>query len=168
VKEIVPLRIRLVATVIHLIFAIPMGCMFILLVLDWDNDNAKYSVEIGVAYINILFGIMMIVILPLLLSIISMTVGKIHPFINVSCTDASNYTLNSLIIIFFTTSACIVVGTSRAYTFITKSGVDFFITSLIIINTIAIAYFINSIFSAICTLRGRRFKNRLICPFIRD
>jgi hypothetical protein len=165
VKEIVPLGVRLIATLIHLIFAIPMGCMFILLVLIWGDDNARHSVDIRVASINILFGIMMVIILPLLLPIISMTIGKIHPFIDVSCTDVSNYTLNSLIIIFSTAIVFIVAGTSRAYIFVTKSGVDFFVTSLIVINVIATAYFINSIVSAIYTLSGFRFKNRLICPF---
>jgi hypothetical protein len=164
----VPLRFRLISAVIHGFFAVPMGWLFTELAFTRDNNDAKYSIEIIIVYTDFLFVMPMIIILPLIIPIAGLTVAKMHPFVDKACIDVGNYSLNNFIVIFFIFVFLMAASRSDTSSLFAISGGTFFIGSLIILHTIAMAYFINSVISGIFALAGYRFKNRLICPLIPD
>jgi hypothetical protein len=152
---------------IHFIFALPMGYMFLLLATGNNNDNAMFTPEIAVAIINLFCGVCTIVVLVPLLSISGITVGKIHPFIDMTCKDVSNYSLNSsAVFIELVFSVFFSMWIGRIFS--SESGINFLIARLTIINIAAFFYFINSLISATYTIRGHRFRNRLIYNFFGD
>jgi hypothetical protein len=165
-NNLISLKVRIIATAMHFIFALPIGFMFLLLTTGNDNNNAMFTTEIATAIINLVFAVNMIILVPIL-SICEMTLGRIHPFIKINCKDVGNYILNSFSV-FIILILCVISSVLIGKSFSSQSGVIFLIASLIIVNAAQTFYFINSVISAICALRGYRFKNRFIYNLFGD
>lgn len=163
----VTLRIRSIAAGLHAIFALPMGSflLFITFVLVSEFNPENHNI-LGLIIMSFLFGLPMIIILPIILSIAWQITRRIHSFINLSGQDVLNYRLNSLIVIIYSGFAicttCRIIDTDNSSTY------TVFIASLIILNSLAISYFVNSVIGDIFALKGHRWQSRLIYLFIRD
>jgi uncharacterized Tic20 family protein len=115
-------------------------------------------------------GIHLVAAIPLngvlIAPILWILVKNLHSFIDVSARDAINCAINtflgtmvSLLFSIFVFSVTCGAG---------NQDPTLVLYSLILVCGVAIAYFINSLIAVIFALRGYRFQNRLIYPFIRD
>jgi uncharacterized Tic20 family protein len=168
VNDRLPLKFRLLATALHAIIGIPIGIFAIyglsLLIFNKTSSNLE-----SLLIVDFLFGVPSIFILPVLAWIQWLITKRIHPFIDLTGRSVLNYTLNmSLLMIcllfaFITTCGVVANGYGGQ-----SLGNNFIVISLVTLNCIAIAYFLNSVVSGIFTWKGLQFKNRLIYPFLRD
>jgi uncharacterized Tic20 family protein len=168
VNDRLPPKIRALAAVLHAIIGIPIGVFAVygLSLLIFNKTN--YSLE-SLLIIDFLFGLPSIFILPVIAWIQWLITKRIHLFIDCAGRSVLNYTLNMSLLML-----CLV------FAFITTCGVvmngnfgravadNFVLVSLITLNCIAIAYFLNSVVSGIFAWKGLQFKNRLVYPFLRD
>lgn len=165
----IPLRFRLIAAGLHAIFPVSIGTF-----LGW---LAAQSIEVSspidphpaselVGLSNLIFGSLLILILPVIVWICWLIARRIHDVINVAGRDAINCTLNNLAVIL-----------ALAFVFGTTCGVfkvdpylanNIMNSSLVLFDLVAIAYAFNSTISCIFTLRGNQFNNRLIYPFVHN
>jgi uncharacterized Tic20 family protein len=115
---------------------------------------------------NLIFGLMLTLILPVIIWICWLIVRRIHPVIDLAGQDAIDCALNNLIVIL---SLAFIFGTTCGVLNLNPSiASNILNSSLVVCNLVAIAYSINSAIASIFTLRGNQFKNRFIYPFIRN
>jgi uncharacterized Tic20 family protein len=166
-KPQTPLRFRLVAAGLHAIFTGSIGAFLGLLAaqsIEASNPIDPHTKFVGLY--NLILGSMLILILPVIVWICWLVTRRIHDVINIAGRDAINCTLNNLSVIL-----------ALAFVFGTTCGVfkvdpylanNIMNSSLVLFDLVAIAYAINSTISSVFTLRGNRFNNRLIYPFLQD
>jgi hypothetical protein len=163
----IPLKFRLIAAGLHAIFpgSICSFLGFLASLLISLRSHVNPSLEFVNLY-NLILGLMLILILPVIIWICWLIGRRIHPVINLAGQDAINCALNNLMVIL-----------SLAFVFGTTCGVlnfnqlianNILNSSLVVFDLLAIFYSINSAISGIFTLRGNRFNNRLIYPFIHN
>jgi uncharacterized Tic20 family protein len=166
----IPARFRYLAAIHHLIFAI-----------------VTFPIVVGIPFLNIFNNPTLIwIAFPLFITSLGMPVfswllwiltRKIHPFIDLAGKDVRNYTINHLLVylllIFITITTCGM--TNSNYYSDLKSSTEPSTTTQNILTAGPImlycneaGYFINSVTSGIFSLRGSRFKNRLLISFIKD
>lgn len=167
-----PLKFRLIAAGLHAIFPGSIGAFLGWIVVGWiaaqsiaDSSPINPHVEL-IGLFNLIFGLMLILILPVIVWICWLIARRIHGVINVAGQDAINCTLNNLVVIL-----------ALAFVFGTTCGVfnsnqslagDILNSSLVIFDLVAIGYAINSAIASVFTLKGRQLNNRLIYPFIHN
>jgi uncharacterized Tic20 family protein len=104
----------------------------------------------------------LIIVLPIITWVLWLAVKSIDSFVDLAGRDAINYTVSSLIVIVcFTATIFAMSGTLYKLKY-------FYELSLHMLNGVAAAWVINSVVAGIFALRGYRFSNSLIYPFIRD
>ncbi len=162
------LKTRVLATALHAIVGVPLGIFSIYGLSFLIFNNTSFNLE-SLLIVDFLFGVPSIFILPVLAWIQWLITKRIHPFIDLTGMSVLNYTLNMsllmLCLLFAFITTCGVV--SNGY-FRQSLGDNFALISLVTLNCIAIAYFLNSVVSGIFTWKGLQFKNRLVYPFFRD
>jgi uncharacterized Tic20 family protein len=161
-----PLKFRLIAAGLHAIFPGSIGAFLGLLAAQSIEASSPDPYTKFVGLYNLILGSMLILILPVIVWICWLIARRIHDVINIAGRDAINCTLNNLSVIL-----------ALSFVFGTTCGVfkvdpylanNIFNSSLVLFDLIAIAYAINSVVASIFTLRGNRFNNRLIYPFIHN
>jgi uncharacterized Tic20 family protein len=160
----IPAKFRYLAAIHHLIFAIVIFPIAVGIPLS----NTSEIKNLLVVY----FGLLIYVI-PIFYWLLWILTRKIHPFIDLAGRDVRNYTINHslvcILIIFITFTTC---GIAAPNSFISssnsKTAENILNGAMIVLYCNEAGYFINSVTSAIFNIRGYRFKNRLLIPFVKD
>jgi uncharacterized Tic20 family protein len=119
---------------------------------------------------NLIFGLLIVLFLPVMIWICWLIMRRIHPIVNLAGKDAINCALNNLIAIvtlasiFGTTCGAISIAQSLAPT----TANSILNSSMVIFDLVAIFYAVSSAIASIFILNGNRFNHRFIYPFIRD
>lgn len=165
----IPLKFRLIAAGLHAIFPVSIGAFLGWMVAQLTEathplDPHPASELVGLY--NLILGPMLILILPVIVWICWLIARKLHGVINLAGQDAINCTLNNLVVIL---TLAFVFGTTCGVFSVNPSLANNILnSSLVLFDLVAIAYAINSAVASIFTLRGNRFNNRLIYPFIHN
>jgi uncharacterized Tic20 family protein len=170
----IPAKFRYLAAFHHLIFAIVTFPIVIIIPLSKIIFHTAITDSFaGILIISILlcFG------MPIFSWLLWVLTGRIHPFIDLAGRDVRNYTINHslvcLLIIFITITTC-GMTTSNYYSDLKSSqGLSTATKNILTGGTIVLycneaGYFMNSVTSVVFSIRGYRFKNRLLIPFIKD
>jgi uncharacterized Tic20 family protein len=162
----VPIEFRTIATVLHAIFAIPMGLTvgFYLWILLFGGRemSGKDSQVLTIVFYFLFVGLPITLIWPIISWAIWMITRTMHPFVDLAGRDVLNYTLGNLITTLGLTILLVVVSGSL------YKVPYFHEVSFGILNFVVTAFVINSIVAGIFALRGDRYRSILIHPFIRD
>jgi uncharacterized Tic20 family protein len=167
----IPAKFRYLAAIHHLIFAIVTLPIAVGTPLNYIFRNSPQIANLlEVAFhLSILshFG------MPIFSWLLWLLTRKIHPFIDLAGRDVRNYTFNHLLvcllIIFITFTTCgIKAPNSLSSSRDSKTAGNILNGAMIVLYCNEAGYFINSVTSAIFNIRGYRFKNRLLIPFIKD
>jgi uncharacterized Tic20 family protein len=163
----IPLKFRLIAAGLQAIFpgSICFFLGFLASLLISIRSHVNPSLEFVDLY-NLIFGLVLILILPVMIWICWLIMRRIHPVIDLAGQDAINCALNNLVVIL---SLAFVFGTTCGVINLNQSiANNIFNSGLVMCDLVAIYYSINSAIASIFTLRGKQLNNRLIYPFIRN
>ncbi len=155
----VPVKIRCIAAIYHLLFAIAPGWLLIT-TLIWLNNRehrSAYPVTDLTVVINIFMELIFSCGISFFLHLLCALTYRIHPFVDLVGRDAIRQTCNRLIILVIILFV-ILLANVDAITY----------TGIIIYYCIEATYFANSVVCGILSIRGYHFKNRLLIPFIKD
>jgi uncharacterized Tic20 family protein len=168
----IPAKFRYLAAIHHLIFAIVTFPIAVGIPLSNIFRNTPGIANLlGLSFeLLILF---LIFVIPIFYWLLWILTRKIHPFIDLAGRDVRNYTINHslvcLLIIFITFTTCgIKAPNSLSSSRDSKTAGNILNGAMIVLYCNEAGYFINSVTSAIFNIRGYRFKNRLLIPFIKD
>ena len=163
----IPLRFRLVAAGLHAIFPGSIGAFLGWMVAQLIADSSPINPHVElIGLFNLIFGLMLILILPVIVWICWLITRRIHGVINVAGKDAINCTLNNLVVIL--ALAFVFSTTCGVFNISSSPANNIMNSSLVLFDLVAIAYAINSAVASVFTLRGSQFNNRLIYQFIRN
>jgi hypothetical protein len=163
----IPLKFRLIAASLQAILPGAIGSFlgFLIVQLIIISGHVNPSFEI-IILSELILGLLLILILPVIIWICWLIVRRIHPMIDLAGQDAINCALNNLVVI---GSLAFIFGTTcGVFNFNQPVATNIANSSLVIFDLVAIAYAVNSVIAGISTLNGSRFNNRFIYPFIRN
>jgi uncharacterized Tic20 family protein len=169
-RQPIPRKFRLLAAGLHGIIFTILGLFLVFSAMVIISTGKANNLLEAILIYDFLFGLPSIWVLPTIGWIAWLITKRTDVFVDRAGRDVLNCTLNILILaILFLFVACMTCGVLMSTQYLQPPAGDTFITiSLISINCLAIAYFLNSAISGIFALRGSRFQSRLIYPFIRD
>jgi uncharacterized Tic20 family protein len=152
----IPQRLRLIATGIHMAGAIPSIIVSLL----------PRNILIMSGDMLMIYMILASIFQPITVLFAWRVTKHIHPFIDISGRDALNCALNTLVGTIVSMLFCIFVFSVTCG--VGNQDPTLFIISLLIPSFVMVTYFMNSVITGIFTLRGYRFKSRLIYPFVKS
>ena len=162
----ISLKFRLIAAGLHAIFPGSIGAFLGLIIVQSIEASSPDPYTNFVGLYNLILGSILILILPVIVCICWLVTRRIHDVINIAGRDAINCTLNNLSVIL---ALAFVFGTTCGVFSVNPSLANNILnSSLVLFDLVAIAYAVNSTISSVFTLRGNRFNNRLIYPFLQD
>ena len=162
----IPLKFRKISALLHAIFALPMGLnigFYLWLVFIGSRDLSSYTI----ALVTILFYLLcvslpLVVVLPIMSWAMWRVTREIDPVVDRAGRDVLNYAISNLISILCLTVTIVVIS---GFLFKMKYFLEVSLATLLL--SVA-AFAMTSTVAGVFALRGYRFKNRLIHPFIKD
>jgi uncharacterized Tic20 family protein len=165
-RQSIPLRFRILAAVLHAIFAVPMGLNVgfysWIVFIEGGSMSSTQSLLMTVVFYFFFISLPMILFLPIISWVIWQITKQIDPFVNLAGRDVLNYALSNLAAILALTIIFFVVS-GALYKLKYFEEVSFAILILVIAVFVMI-----SVIAGIFALRGYRFNNILIYPFLQD
>lgn len=162
----IPLKFRAIAALLHALFAIIMGLsvsFYLWMIFIGSNDmSSRSSLMMTIVFYLMFVSLPLIVVLPVMSWTIWLITKDLDPFVDLAGRDAINYALNNLILILGLTVMIVAISN-----FLSKLKYFHEVSSTILLLGVA-TFVMSSAVAGIFALRGYRFKNSLIHPFIRD
>jgi uncharacterized Tic20 family protein len=165
-NDLVPFKFRMIATILHSIFAIPMGLnvvfyLWLVFIEGRSMSNGKNLVMTVVFYFFFI-SLPTILLWPIISWGTWQITRAIDPFVDLAGRDVFNYTLSNL-----ATTLCLTV------VLVVISGILYKVkyfheVSLTILVLVVAVFVMTSIVAGIFSFRGYRFSNILIHPFLHD
>jgi uncharacterized Tic20 family protein len=167
----ISLRFRLLAAGLQLILPGSIGSFFGFLAVQLIVIRSYVNPSFDLLFLyNLIFGLLLILIAPVIIWICWLILRRIHPIINLAGQDAINCALNNMVVIltlaFIFGTTCGAINMAQSLDPNTSNII--LDSSIMLFDLVAIFYAVSSAIASIFTLNGNRFNHRFIYPFIRD